>query len=147
MTQHGFTLLELMIVVGIMAIAVTIGLPNYLMWYNKSQLREASSELSGNLNLAKMSAKNQNTTVTATLATVNGKVTASFTPSSIPTQVMPIQVTGFTGGPVQFNSFGMLVGGGTANQIIHLTNKDNVTFEIQVTPAGKVRWCATSPCT
>jgi Tfp pilus assembly protein FimT len=159
--EAGVTLVELMTVVGIIAITTALAVPSFTNWLARSQLKEALLELHGNLNLARMTAMNRNTTITATLALVNNRVTATFTDPSatsaaclasraacaLPTQTMPGQVTGFGGASlVQFNSLGLRVGGGTAAQAIQLTNSKGVTFEIQITAAGKARWCAASPC-
>lgn len=159
--EAGVTLLELMAVVAILSIVAAMSVPNFIAWVDRAQLKDALLGLHGNLNLARMTAMNRNVTVTATLALVNNRVTATFTDPAntsagclanqslcvIPTQVMPGQVTGFGGvSQVQFNSLGLRVGGGTTIQTIRLTNSQGVTFEIQITPAGKTRWCTVSPC-
>jgi len=60
---------------------------------------------------------------------------------------MPAQIVASTGSQIQFNSLGLRSGGGGANQTVTIQNSKGVTFEVQVTPAGRIRWCATSPCT
>lgn len=159
--ETGVTMLEVMTVVAIIGIATALALPNFANWLARSDLKESMVELQGNLNMARMTAMNRNTTVTVTLVMVNNRVNATFTdPASnqaactadnqrciLPTQIMPSRVTGFSGtASVQFNSLGMRVGGGTAAQAIRLTNNQGTTYEIQVTAAGKSRWCTTSPC-
>lgn len=159
--EAGVTLIELMVVVGIIAIAAALAVPGVTTWIARSQLKEALIELHSNLNLARTTAMNRNTTITATLAMVNNRVTVTFTDPSatsanclanpatcaLPIQTMPGQVAGFGGtSQVQFNSLGLRVGGGTAAQTIQLTNSKSVTFEIQITAAGKARWCTASPC-
>jgi Tfp pilus assembly protein FimT len=154
-------MLEVMTVVAIIGIATALALPNFANWLARSELKESMAELQGNLNMARMTAMNRNTTITATLAIVNNRVNVTFTdPTSnqaactadnqrciLPTQVMPSRVTGFSGtASIQFNSLGMRIGGGTAAQAIRLTNNQGTTFELQVTSAGKSRWCTTSPC-
>lgn len=58
---------EMMVVVGIIALLSAIAIPNYLDWNRKYQLRGAVGDLYGNLQLARMSAMNQNATVTVTV--------------------------------------------------------------------------------
>jgi len=160
-SEAGVTLVELMTVVAIIAIVSAMAIPNFKAWIARSQLKEAILELHSNLNLARMAAMNRNTTITATVFVSGGRVNATFTDPSntsancladrsscvLPTQVMPGQVNQVGGTTTfQFNSLGLRVGGGTANQSIQLTNTSGMTFEIQVTPAGRARWCASSPC-
>jgi len=159
--EQGFSLIEVMAVVAIMALATAIAIPSYQAWYAKSKLKSSLLELNSNMNMARTVAKNRNTTITVTVALSNGRVRATFTTTAntsaacladsktcaIETQVMPIEVTAVGGTTTfQFNSLGLRVGGGTANQALQLMDRTGLTYEIQVTPAGRIRWCTTSPC-
>jgi Tfp pilus assembly protein FimT len=162
--EAGVTLPELMVVLGIIIVATTLALPNYVAWNAKTKLKQATTELHSNLNLARMLAMNRNTTVTVTLGLVGGKVTATATdPGStsanclgdskrclMPIQVMPTEVTAVSadigGVPqtpilVRFTSLGLLTGVGTNNQTLTFTNSYGLTYQVQVTPGGKARWC------
>lgn len=144
------SLIELAVVGAIVAIAAAIAVPNFMSWYSRSEFKQAVVDLQGNLNLARMAAMNRNTAVTVTLAVEAGRVTASFTGGGgdvLPKQTLSSEVTQWGGtSPVQFSSLGLRVGGGTSTQAITLTSRHGLTYEIQVTPAGKVRWCPASPC-
>jgi type IV fimbrial biogenesis protein FimT len=160
--QAGVTLVELMTVVAIIGLVTALALPSYKSWNARVNLKEALLELNSNLSVARMAAMNRNTTITVTVGLSGGRVNATFTnPGNtsatcladrsncvLPTQVMPADVTQVGGTTTfQFNSMGMRVGGGTANQTITLTNRDNMTFSIQVSPAGRTRWCVSATCT
>ena len=70
--KAGFSLLELMIVVGIIAILSAIVTPNLIEWYQHQGLRSAVVELQGNLQLAKMAAVKQNRDCSVTINTGAG---------------------------------------------------------------------------
>jgi type IV fimbrial biogenesis protein FimT len=156
--QAGVTVVELMTVVAIIAIATALALPNYKTWNSRYQLKEATTALHSNLSMARMGAMNRNTTVTVqiTAGVVDPddgktKITATFTDANGGTVILPQRmnpiITAFGGAAtIRFNSLGLRVGGGTGVQTITLANRDGVTYEIQVNAAGKSRWCATSPC-
>lgn len=155
--ERGFSLLELMVTVAIVGVVCALALPNYLVWSRTYQLRQATTDLQGNLNLARMTAMNRNTTVTMTLGPipcppdtaycgVNG---ASFGGIIPPLPLANGKITGAltTGGTtVQLSSLGLRVGGPVGNQLITLTNTDNLTYSIVITPGGKIRWCPANTC-
>lgn len=153
------SLLEMMVVVSILSLGAAMAVPDFLLLTARSQLKQGTKELSSHLSTARMLAMNRNTTITATVAQIAcppattscGRLQATFTypggGTAMATDLLPAQIIA-TGGvsQIQFNSLGLRVGGGAANQAMTLTNSKGVTFEVQVTPAGRIRWCPTSPC-
>ena len=154
------TMLETMVVASILSIGAAMAVPNFLMSTARAQLKQGTKELAGQLGTARMLAMNRNATVTVSLAQITcppatgncGRLQVSTTyaggGTALPTYVMPAQIVA-TGGDmqIQFKSLGLRSGGGAANQAMTLRNSKGVTFAVQVTPAGRIRWCATSPCT
>ena len=58
--QLGFSLIELMVVVAIVAIISSLTVPSFLRWRTDAKLRGAISNLKGDLELAKMMAIREN---------------------------------------------------------------------------------------
>lgn len=59
--NSGFSMVELLVVIAVMAVISAIAVPNFLSWIPEKRLRSACDELYSNLNYAKMGAiKNNN---------------------------------------------------------------------------------------
>jgi type IV fimbrial biogenesis protein FimT len=59
----GFTLIEMMIVVAIVVVAVSLGIPNYREWVQNTQVRNAAESAVNGLQKAKAEAVKQNTNI------------------------------------------------------------------------------------
>ena len=64
----GFTLIELMVVIAIMAITAAIGTPPFLQWRENAKLKGAVSNLRSGLEQAKLRALRENAFVAAILS-------------------------------------------------------------------------------
>jgi type IV fimbrial biogenesis protein FimT len=69
--QNGFTVYELLTVIGIIAIVAAIGTPNLISWRNDAKLRGASNTLRADLQMAKLRALREKAIV-AVVFTANG---------------------------------------------------------------------------
>ncbi len=151
-TQRGFTLVEMMIVVGIISIVSMLGLPNYISWNARHQLRQASTEIQNQLSFARVSAMSRNAVVSVSVSASSGHVVLSATDSSGAAVVQPValpgSVTGVSPEPagVSFSPLGIRSGGGTGNQLIVISNRHGLSYSVLVTPRGTVRWCPASTC-
>jgi type IV fimbrial biogenesis protein FimT len=59
----GFTFLELMVVIAIMAVGAAIAIPNMIQWRTEANLRGSANNLRADLNMAKMLAVRENALV------------------------------------------------------------------------------------
>jgi len=58
--QSGFTLIEMMVVIGIFAIVSAIAIPNFISWLPGMRLNGAARQVMGDLMAARMNAVKQN---------------------------------------------------------------------------------------
>ncbi len=63
MRQAGFTIIEMMIALTIMALLIFLALPNMSTWLNNTQIRTAGETLLAGINLARTEALRNNTVV------------------------------------------------------------------------------------
>jgi type IV fimbrial biogenesis protein FimT len=153
--QAGFTLIEVMTVVAIVGVGSAIGIPSYLQWNERYQLRQVTSELRSNLLQARMAAKSRNIAVaTSIVKAVDNTLTVGFGGALAP-MMFPSVVTGgnitvggvatdfVASGPgvlgtITFNQQGLRVAGGVGNQTVTLISPNGTTYTVTVTPSGKI---------
>lgn len=70
--NNGFTFMELMTVIGLIAIMAAIAVPNYINWRNNSQLSRATQDLYSHFQSAKNQAARRNALCTIAFDTVAG---------------------------------------------------------------------------
>jgi type IV fimbrial biogenesis protein FimT len=66
--DSGFSLMELMTVIGILDILAAIAIPGFMTWRHNAQLRRAALDVYSNLQKAKVEAARRNTTITVTFS-------------------------------------------------------------------------------
>ncbi len=72
MKQGGFTLIELMVGIGIASMLLLFMVPNMTTWLQSSQIRNATESIQGALQLARAEAVRRNTNVEMVLTSVAG---------------------------------------------------------------------------
>ncbi len=166
-SQGGFSLVEMMVVVGIVAVMLAMGIPAFSRMMARNEVQQAAREMAATLQTSRMLAMNVNAPVAITpqlaagpdgqslqLIVVNANTGA---PVANPTtgavlstglQVKAVNITSLTapgGGPVNtvtFNSQGLLAPVGTPGQVWLVNNVlQNTVYSITISPGGRVRWC------
>lgn len=146
----GFTLVELMVVSGVISLAAAIAVPSYLQWNAKYQLKQAVIEVTSQLAVSRIAAMNRNTTVGTQVTVASGQlaiaaIDAAGTPVFQQTTSVP-HVSNMGPTTVQFNSLGLRSGGGAGDLVMTVDNDKGLRYSIRVTPGGKSSWCPKSTC-
>ncbi|MFO0698669.1 MAG: prepilin-type N-terminal cleavage/methylation domain-containing protein [Nitrospira sp.] len=148
-SQAGYTLIEIMVVVAIVGFVSVLAIPNFTLWISKYQLKQAVSEIVADLNMAKFIAMNRNRQATVTIQLVGSTVQVSGLAGGaeiIPTKTFMGSVNGLPGGTatVNFSSMGMSTA--TTPQTIQLQNDKGLVYAVSILPSGKVNWCPKASC-
>ncbi len=136
-SQSGFTVVELLTVIGIMMIITAIATPSFYYWLPTYRLSAGARQVSADLQLARMKAISQNTSYW--LNFINDtqyqfeKVagTAESGPFTLPDG---IEISSATGATSVFQSRGTADG----PQIITLENDDDKTMVVCIKTVGRV---------
>lgn len=98
----GFTLIEMALVGAIVGITTMIAIPSFTQWKARYQMKQAATELAGNMNLARAAAMSRGTGITVTTAVTSGRATVTFggvfprLPSTRASQILQRQPLGST---------------------------------------------------
>ncbi len=136
-SQSGFTVVELLTVIGIMMIITAIATPSFYYWLPTYRLSAGARQVSADLQLARMKAISQNTGywlnfISATqyqLEKVAG--TAESGPFTLPEG---IEISSATGATSVFQSRGTASGA----QMITLENDDDKQMVVCIKTVGRV---------
>ena len=139
----GFTLMELMVTVAIVAIVSTIAVAGYSHLIEKTRLSSAANDIKGDLELAKLTAVRRHATILAYFddgAGKNGRYTLSVNTKDgekILTRAMPerVTLTGVTT-PIGFNSLGIA---SSTGQVEVKTTDASAYKRITVSAAGNIK--------
>ena len=141
----GFTLVEAMIIISLIAIIAIIAAPNLIAWRDKAKLRAAADNLKGDLELAKLKAIQINGSVAINCTANNYKIfedngaTAHVRDSGeqlIKSRTLPTGVRIDISKPAKIS----FTGRGTADSgTIQLQNTEGEKKQIIVSPVGRIR--------
>jgi prepilin-type N-terminal cleavage/methylation domain-containing protein len=133
----GVTLTEIMVVVAILGALTALAVPNFVEWNSKAKLRDAAGLVSGNMNLARVSAINLGSTVTVTVCYKTATCPAAPVATANPA---PNQVTVFFRNSAGADLMPVM----TLNPLIALTDASNNPIgaavqspqDVQFSPVG-----------
>ena len=152
-TNRGFSLIELMITLVILAILLMIGVPTMQHYINNSKVRAVAAEISDGLQTARMEAIRANPSATFCLSAANGTgwdvrqgsdctgtVLLSKTKAASEAAAVVLDPTALT---VTFNSGGRsTTGASTLNVSLKNTcSGDCLRMQVQVSAGGMARTC------
>lgn len=166
-SQQGFTLVEMMVVVGIVAVMGAMAIPAFSRMMARNEVQKAARDTVSTLQTSRLLAMNQNVTVAVVPALVPGPEGQSLSLTvlngntglplvngvtgaaiSAGLQTKAVNVTTFTnsgGGPatpVNFSPQGLLAPVGAPAVVWAITNvPQNIVYSITISPGGRVRWC------
>jgi type IV fimbrial biogenesis protein FimT len=135
--QGGFTLIEMLVVIGIMAITVAIAVPAFSAWRESTALQSATETLMAHLKQARLMAVSGNRTVRVVFASDSYTVDAGganeqLHPLSQYSDALEFAEVTFSGNKLTFGSRG------TANfGHVIIQNDDGTTRKITVNILGR----------
>ena len=149
---RGFTILELLVVLAVIAVVSAIVTPNFIRWRNNAKMRDAVDNLMGDLEMAKISAVKENNFVAVLFNPTGYRVfvdKANFWARDADERLLrdrklPAGVTfdlghsswGFTNNRTRFNSRGRANIAGTAV----IVNSDGQQRDVIVSTLGRIRF-------
>lgn len=68
-TQEGFSLIELIVIIAVIALLLAIGIPNFTEWRGNQNLKTAAREVVSSFQFARMEAARRDATVTIRITT------------------------------------------------------------------------------
>lgn len=169
--QRGFTLIELMISITLIALLLALGLPSFTQWLQNAQIRTAADSTLAGLQLARAEAVRRNVLVEfiftstspvagntgAAVASTTGpnwmvrlfqagggNTSADFVRGRANTEGTPNATFTASQASIVFNSLGRVTPTPAASITVNVTNSvggANRPLRIVITPAGQVRMC------
>jgi prepilin-type N-terminal cleavage/methylation domain-containing protein len=141
MKKSGFSAVELLVVVGIIALISLISIPLLLNYQKTTKLRSEARVLATNLRLTQQLAITEQTIYnlelflsTDSYQVINSETSEVIKDVTLDSEVSIYEVNDFTGNTIQYNSTGGVLETGS----IVLTNTKNETSTLQIKFSGYV---------
>ncbi len=148
--QYGFSLIELMVAIGVFAILASIATPGVLSWMDNARVSSASRQVMSAIQDARMHAVKENSTARIEFSeTGDSYVTRKWNRGTntwnVQTHDLPPGVqmnNNFSGSQFAYNSRGLPINPNTrafANGTVSLNNGTGTTVRVVVNAMGNVR--------
>ena len=121
--NHGFTLIELMVVIAVVAVILTLAAPSFYGFILKQRLRSITAQLVTDLQFARSEAAARNT-----------PVRVRFSYSVVPTLTCYILYTGASSGECSCINSPMCIGNGKEIKTVFVNDDLKVTVRAQTNP-------------
>jgi prepilin-type N-terminal cleavage/methylation domain-containing protein len=136
--SKGFSLIEMLVVIGILAITAIVTIPNVIAWRSGMQFRAAVNELRNDLESAKTRAVKENAKVTVAFDPTAGQYRMTYPDQDnqiilLKSQTLPAGVRIASGNNTSFSSRGTADTG-----TIVLANQQGQTKSISISFIGKI---------
>ncbi len=141
-SDHGFTVIELMVVLAVATIVMGVALPNMMSWLPTYRLSAGARQLAGDLQLARMKAISQNTKYRLKFTTATsyefekesgGTFSTESGPFSLPDGITITGTTPFT--TSEFQARGTV----NAASVITLQNSNSSTYQGDISIVARPR--------
>lgn len=135
--DSGFTLMEIMVVIGIVGILSAIAIPSYFQWLPRHQVGNAARTVMSTLEFARINAVKTNADVTVIFDWANERLTVDSGGTTLRTRQMPNDVDLQDinlGSPVTFNGHGFSSDSGQVR--VENSKNDTLRRDINLTLGG-----------
>lgn len=138
--NNGYTLIEIITVIAIIAIIAGFIIPNVVGWVPRYRLRSGAEEIRSTLQLARLNAIKENKTAIVTFDTINNTFMATLSEQVIKSGKMPAGITIHSitspSSEVQFDSRGLA---NESTGLILVKNNQGEIKTIGVNIVGKAK--------
>ena len=138
--QHGFTLVETLVIIAIMAILSAIAIPSFSTWRDSSQDKSIAREILYGLRTARSLAINQNRKITVTVDLDNHQLIYDTTTLNFPDQIKieaDSVVTSLVGTGTRSVIF-QPRGESSSELFIRVNEKPNLTIQLDLTGISRL---------
>jgi prepilin-type N-terminal cleavage/methylation domain-containing protein len=140
--SKGFSLIEMLVVLSILALTAIVTIPNMIAWRSGMQFRAAVNELRNDLESARTRAVKENATVTVAFVPAAGQYRMTYldennTPILLKSQTLPAGVRIASGNNISFSTSFTSRGTAQARTIV-LANQQDKTKSISISFIGKI---------